>query len=113
MLEIPERYKNLSEAELYIELATALAGGHAAPPDRESAERAGYAYFENSLPTIRRIVCESAPVKSFINKDDVFSLASAIAELISSHFKIPAAAATMAILSARMGMKALCPNVTK
>lgn len=113
MVEILERYRNLSEPELYIELATALAGGHAAAPDREAAERSGYAYFQNSLPTIRRMVCDSLTVMSFINKDDVFALASAIAELISSHFKLPAAAATMAVLSAKMGMKALCPNVTK
>ena len=111
MVNVPERYIRLSESELYVELATAMTGGHAAPPDSEAAERTGHTYFQNALPTIRRMVCGSAVAASLVNKDDVFALSSAIAEVISAHFQLPAATATLAVLSARMGLKALCPNI--
>lgn len=113
MLNVPERFIKLSESELYVELATALWGGHAAPPDSEAAEQTGYAYYQNALPTIRGMVCGSAIVASLVKKDDVFALSSAIAEVISAHFQLPTAAATMAVLAARMGLKALCPGITQ
>lgn len=110
-MDVPARLGKLTEADLYVELATALSGGHSAPRDREEAERTGYTYFRNSLPAIQRMVCGSAVVASLIRKDDVFALSSAIAELISTHFQLPAVAATLAVLSARMGLKALCPSI--
>jgi hypothetical protein len=110
-MNIPGQYLAMSEAELYLELAEALSGGHAAPPNPEEAERLGFNYFQSILPQIRVAVCGSPLVESFVNKDDVFAVASAIAELISAHFGLPRATATISVLTARMGLKNLCPRV--
>jgi hypothetical protein len=110
-MNIPDDYLTMSDAELYLELAGALSGGHAAPLDPEEAERTGFNYFQSVLPQIRVAVCGSPLVKSFVKKDDVFAVASAIAELISAHFALPRAAATISVLAARMGLKNLCPMV--
>ncbi|MGK5060331.1 hypothetical protein ACQ4WY_25695 [Janthinobacterium sp. LB2P49] len=111
MASIPTSYLSMSEAELYQELGDALAGGHAAPTDTEEVERRGYEYFQGALPQIRAIVCGSQIIESFIKKDDVFAVAGTIAEILSGHFQLPRATATLAMLTARMGLRALCPAV--
>ena len=111
MASIPTTYLGMSDAELYRELGDALAGGHAAPTDPEEVERRGYEYFQTALPQIRAVVCGSKMIESFIKKDDVFAVAGAIAEIISGHFQLPRATATLAMLAARMGLRALCPAV--
>ncbi|MBE1505797.1 hypothetical protein [Rhizobium viscosum] len=110
-LGIPQRLLELSESELYRDLGEAVVGGHAAPGDPEEAERRGYNYFNEMLPQIRDRVCGSSIIVSFVEKDDVYALASAIAELITGHFALPNAVGTLAVLAARMGLKVLCPMV--
>ena len=107
---IPPRLFELSETELYRDLGEAVVGGHAAPTDPEEVERRGYDYFDRVLPQIRARVCGSSAIASFVKKDDVFALAGAIAELITGHFALPRATGTLAVLAARMGLKALCPR---
>jgi hypothetical protein len=108
---IPRRLVELSESELYRDLGEAVVGGHAAPIDPEEVERRGYDYFNQVLPQIRARVCGSPTIASFVKKDDVFALAGAIAELITGHFALPRATGTLAVLAARMGLKALCPAI--
>jgi hypothetical protein len=104
-----ERYVDLPEPDLYLALSAAISGGNSSPQNQEDAERTGFEYFRSSLPTIRLLVCSSTLAKSFVGRDDAFAVASGVAELIAGHFKLPAVVATMAVLSARMGLTALCP----
>lgn len=113
MVLVPKDYAGMSDSQLYAELGLALTGGNLDSHNTEEIESIGYNYFTRNLPKIRDIICHSSATESFVNKDDVFGLANVIAEMISAYFKIPAATATIAMISARMGVRHLCPQIGK
>lgn len=110
-MQIPPELFEMSESDLYVELGAVLSGGHTAPADPEQTKREGYHYFHDSLPKIRSLVCESDLIKSFAKEGDLYGFAAAIGDLILAYFKLPAAAATLTVLSVKMGLKSLCPNL--
>jgi hypothetical protein len=101
-------YLEMSDAQLYGELATEFVRGHAVPPDSEQREALGARYFAEVLPRIRAVVCGSPVTESIVDDDDHLAIASAVAELIAGHFKFPPAVFSISVLVARMGLRKLC-----
>ena len=108
MEETIHRYLEMSDAELYSELAATIEGGYAATPDPEEREVIGARYFASILPRIRDIVCGSQVARSFVESNDHFAIASAVAVLIASSFQLPSTVATLSVLVARMSLRELC-----
>lgn len=103
----------MSERDLLIELGAAISGGYGAPVDTEQVARTGATFLEKSLPKIREVVCRSGIAKSFANEGDTYNFAAAVGDLMLTSFtKVPSVAATLGVLSAKMGLKALCPSLT-
>jgi hypothetical protein len=97
----------MSQEMLYINLARAATGSSQGV--MEDLER-GKGIFDRLLPAIRSEVCDSAALKSFLAKGDVYAAISLISELLAGYIKIPKATASVAVLSARLGLSRLCPQ---
>jgi len=101
-------YLEMSDAQLFSELAAEFVRGHALPPDAEQREALGARYFQEALPRIRSVVCGSSVAQSIVDDNDHLKVAGAVADLIAGHFQFPPAIFSLSVLVARMGLRKLC-----